>query len=524
MKYKIAVCDHIHDDGIAILSACNEVELIDISSLSFEEKLEKITNMQGIITRSSTPVNKTLLGHATALKSIVRAGVGVDNVDIDACSRRGIVVMNVPTSNTLAAVELTMTHMLSCVRNFVNCNVELKSGSWNRENWYGTELYEKKLGVIGFGNIGSRVAVRAKAFGMNIVAYDPYIPSSKVTSLDMIYTDNFEDILQCDIITIHTPKNTETTNMIAKSELAKLKENAILINCARGGLVNELDLLEVLRTKKIRMAGIDVFDKEPANKHPFLALDNTTTTPHIGANTLESQRRVAISAAGQIINAVKGIAYKDALNLPISDIPKEMQAYFDLSQKMGFFASFLTKNQPKIIRLEAAGKIKEHAEALLTFGAVGALRNMIDNVNHVNAQYVAKEKDITLECTTKEQEGTFLNKLTLELICENRTVKISGTIFDDDIERIISIDDFEVDVNPKGNMILFKNTDIAGVVGQLGNILAKYDVNIADMRLGRNKDKQALAVMTVDEKVSSEILHELKLIPACLALGYVELQ
>ena len=524
MKYKIAVCDHIHEDGINILASCSDIELIDISSLSFEEKLKKIENMHGLITRSSTPVNETLLASAKELKSIVRAGVGVDNVDIDACSKRGIVVMNVPTSNTLAAVELTMAHMLSCVRNFVNCNVELKGGSWNRENWYGTELYEKKLGVIGFGNIGSRVAIRAKAFGMNIVVYDPYIPTSKATSLDMVYTDNFDDILGCDIITIHTPKNAETKNMIAKAELSKLGEHAILINCARGGLVNEQDLLEVLQSKKIKMAGIDVFNEEPANKHPFLALDNTTTTPHVGANTLESQRRVGISAAGQIINAVKGIAYKDALNLPISDIPKDMQAYFDLSQKMGFFASLLTKSQPKIIRLEAMGNIKEHAEALLTFGTVGALRNMIDNVNHVNAQYVATEKEITLEHTAKEQEGTFVNKLTLELICENRTVKISGTIFEGDIERIISIDDFEVDVNPKGNMILFKNTDIPGVVGQLGDVLAKHGVNIADMRLGRNKEKQALAIITTDEKMSPEILSEFKLIPACIALGYVELQ
>ncbi|MDD2400472.1 MAG: NAD(P)-dependent oxidoreductase, partial [Sulfurovum sp.] len=320
-KITIVVCDHIHQKGLDLLTADADIEMINAADEPKDKLVTQILPLADVaITRSSTDVDEFFLTHAVKLKSVVRAGVGVDNVDIDGCSKKGIVVMNVPTANTIAAVELTMAHMLSCVRTFPYAHNNLKQDRiWRRQDWYGTELKDKKLGIIGFGNIGSRVGKRAKAFEMDVITYDPYIDSSKATNEEIAYTKNFDDILACDIITIHTPKTEETIGMIGKDEIAKMKDGVILINCARGGLYDEKALYEGLKSKKIAMAGIDVFDKEPATDHPLLDLNNVTVTPHLGANTLESQENIAIQAAENAIASAKGIAYPNALNFPIKE-------------------------------------------------------------------------------------------------------------------------------------------------------------------------------------------------------------
>jgi len=524
-SYKVVVCDHIHKNGIDLLDECDEIELLDASSFDKQKKLESLKDASALITRSSTDVNEELLSYAQHAKVIVRAGVGVDNVDIKACSKKGIIVMNVPTSNTIAAVELTFTHMLSCVRKFTQCNNELKSNIWNRENWYGTELKDKKLGVIGFGNIGSRVAIRAKAFDMSIVAFDPYISPSKVTSLDMTYAQSFDEILDCDIITIHTPKTEQTANIISKQQIDKMKDGVIIINCARGGLVNEDDLYDALVSKKISTAGIDVYNKEPANNHKLLELDNVSVTPHVGANTIESQKRVSIAAANQIIEALRGSSYRDALNLPIKqeNITKDVELYFQLSQKLGFLASKLAHSSIKSISLTAFGDINKYDKALLTFATLGIMKPISDKINYVSAEFIAKEQGIKLEHFAKENKDTFTNKISIDLVCEDKNIHIGGTIFDGTIERIVSIDGFELDIGPKGNMILFKNSDIPGVVSAVSSELSKHNINISDFRMGRNNKKEALAVIVIDEKITPEILQHLSSIDACISVDYIEL-
>lgn len=261
-KHTIVVCDHIHEAGLNILKTTEDINYVYAADINKTELLDVIKNADVAITRSSTDVDEKFLNAATNLKAIIRAGVGYDNVDMEGCSKRGIIAMNIPTANTIAAVELTMAHMLSCMRKFPYAHNQLKNERvWKREDWYGNELFGKKLGVIGFGNIGHRVALRAKAFEMDVMTYDPYIPSTKATDLGIKYTTNFNDILACDIITIHTPKNQETIDMIGLDEIAKMKEGVILINCARGGLYNEEALVQNLKSGKIAMAGIDVFKK-----------------------------------------------------------------------------------------------------------------------------------------------------------------------------------------------------------------------------------------------------------------------
>jgi len=527
-KKTIVVCDHIHQDGLDILANDSEIELINAADEPKDKLISEIIPLADVaITRSSTDVDNAFLASSQKITAVVRAGVGVDNVDIPGSSKQGIVIMNVPTANTIAAVELTMTHMLSCVRDFPYAHNNLKVDRvWRRQDWYGTELKDKKLGIIGFGNIGSRVGKRAKAFEMDVITYDPYIDPSKATDLDIGYTKNFGDILACDIITIHTPKNPETIGMIDKDEIAKMKDGVILINCARGGLFNEDALLEGLTSGKIAKAGIDVFNKEPAIDHPLLDLNNVTVTPHLGANTKESQKNIAIQAAENAIAAAKGIAYPNALNLPIkeNELPDFVRPYFELIQKIGHLSSQVTKSAVKSIKVMAAGPVAEYIESMGTFATVGVLTESLgDQVNYVNAEFVAKERGIDITKEVKPNNSGFTNKVGIKLTTAEGIISIAGTVFDDTVQRIIEIDDYVLDVEPKGTMIFFRNTDTPGVIGEVGRIMAENGLNISDFRLGRDSKEQALAVVRVDGTVTKNILDELSSLKACISVAHASI-
>ncbi len=526
-KYTVVVCDHIHEAGLKMLQDDDAINFVMAADVDKKELVEKIIPTADVaITRSSTDVDSFFIEHATNLKAIVRAGVGVDNVDIPGCSKKGIIVMNVPTANTIAAVELTMTHMLSCMRMFPYSHDHLKNQRiWKREKWYGYELKGKKLGVIGFGNIGSRVAKRAKAFEMDIVAYDPYINPSKVTDLDMTYTKNFEDILSCDVITIHTPKNKETIGIIGEEEIAKMKDGVVLVNCARGDLYNEDALYNGLKSGKIRFAGIDVFGKEPATDNKLLDLDNIVVSPHLGANTYESQYNIGTQAAENAIAAAKGIAYPNAMNLPIdeSKIPPFVKPFLEMGQKIGFMASQINKSKIVSIKVKGNGEIGNYVESLATFVTVGAMSHSTETINYVNADFVAKEKNVEVEAVNLGDSAVYKNLITVKLTTNEGTTTISATIFEDGLQRIVSIDGFDNEVAIKGDMILFKNSDVPGVIGSVGTILAQNNVNISDFSLARNANKEALAVILVDNVVSDKTLEELASLEACKSVSYARL-
>ncbi len=526
-KSKIVVCDHIHEAGLEMLRNDDQIDFVFAADIDKTELLDVIADADVAITRSSTDVDARFIAAAKKMKAIVRAGVGVDNVDIEGCSKEGIIVMNVPTANTIAAVELTMTHMLSCMRMFPYSHDHLKNQRiWKREKWYGYELKGKKLGIIGFGNIGSRVGIRAKAFEMEVLAYDPYIPSSKATDLGVSYTKDFEDILACDIITIHTPKNPETLNMIDRPEIAKMKDGVILINCARGGLYNEQALYDGLKSGKIRFAGIDVFVKEPATDNPLLDLDNICVSPHLGANTFESQYNIGTEAAQQAIEAAKGIAYPHAFNLPIdeSNIPPFVKPFLEMAQKIGFLSVQMNRAPLVSIKVSAQGDIAQYVNSVATFVTVGAMASTSsDTINYVNADFIAEEKGIKIETEALPNTAAYKNLITVKVTTQEDSISISGTIFNDSVQRIVDINGFAVDVAPQGNMILFKNTDIPGVIGNVGTILANHHVNISDFRLGRNNQSQALAVIMVDNSVTEATLRELASLEACISVSYARI-
>jgi len=329
MLYTIVVCDHIHQKGLKLLQSNSQINYVYAADIDKTSLLDVIKDADVCITRSSTDVDTKFLDAAKKLKAVVRAGVGVDNVDLNECSKRGVIAMNVPTANTIAAVELTMAHMLSCARKFPYAHAQLKNDRvWKREDWYGTELYGKKLGVIGFGNIGSRVGIRSKAFGMDVIAYDPYINPSKATDVGVTYTKNFDDILACDIITIHTPKNSETTNMIDTDEIAKMKDGVIIINTSRGKLIDTESLIQKLSEGKIGGVGLDVYEDEEefflndmSNSYIrdkslsiLLSMPNVVITSHQAFFTKEALDKIAsdtfenitdITKTGKSLNEVK---------------------------------------------------------------------------------------------------------------------------------------------------------------------------------------------------------------------------
>jgi len=524
---KIIVCDAIHQKGFDLLNDEEDIEVIDAVKIPKDKLLDIIGEADVAITRSSTDVDESFLNAAKNLKAIVRAGVGVDNVDQNGCSRRGIIAMNVPTANTIAAVELTMTHLLGTARSFPAANNDLKYDRiWKREKWYGVELSGKKLGIIGFGNIGSRVAIRAKSFDMDIIAYDPYVPSSKVTDLDMKHTTNFDDILACDFITIHTPKNKETIDIISVEEISKMKDGIRLINCARGGLYNEKALYDGLKSKKIASAGIDVFSYEPANDHFLLDLDNIFVTPHLGANTLESQEKIARQAAENAISAARGISYPNALNLPIKaeDLPPFLEPYLELIQKISFLSAQINKSSIQSIKIEGEGEIGEHLKSLLTFAIVGSLKeSMGDKINYVNAEFITKERNIKTSYETINTTSGYKNYISVKLTTDRHVTEISGTVFGESEQRIVSINGFKFDFKPKGKMIIFKNSDVPGVIASISTILSQEGINIADFRLGRGVNKNAMAVILVDENIDKKTIEKLNALETCIWVGYAVL-
>lgn len=526
-KPTIVVCDHIHESGLEILKNTSDINYVYAADIDKTALLDVIKDADVCITRSSTDIDEKFLNAAVNLKAVVRAGVGVDNVDMDGCSKRGVIAMNVPTANTIAATELTMTHLLSCMRKMPYAHSQLKDQRiWKREDWYGQELFGKRIGIIGFGNIGHRVALRCKGFEMDVVTYDPYIPAHKATDLGVTYTTNFDDILACDIITIHTPKNSETLNMIDEKEIAKMKDGVILINCARGGLYNEEALVKNLKSGKIAMAGIDVFNKEPATDHPLLDLNNVTVTAHLGANTVESQYKIATQAANNALKSARGIGYPHALNLPIDEtkIPSFVKPYLELTQKMAFLIAQMDKNAIESIKIEAEGEIADYLESLETFAIVGALTHSLSNekINYVNATFVANERGIKIDSSIHSNTSAFKNQVTIKITTTHGVNSTSGTIFDEEVQRIIKINDYLMDIEPSGKMILLSNSDVPGVIGEVGQILGNESINISDFRLGRSKNG-ALAVILVDEDVSSDVLAKLQNIEAARTVSYAQI-
>ncbi len=514
---KVLVTDTLGDAGLDIFRNDPRVELDYRPGVKGEDLLLAVETAHALVTRSGTPVTEELLDRAKILRVVARAGVGLDNVDVSAATDRGVLVINTPTANIISATEHTMAMMLSLLRDIPAADASLRRGEWKRSAFMGRELSGKTLGIIGFGRIGTRVAIRAKSFGATILAYDPYIPSSvaKRHGAECVELDQL--LAQSDIITVHTPLTDETSGLLGREEIARMKPGVIVLNIARGGIYDETALAEALNSGHVAGAAIDVFvDEPPAADHPLLTAPNVYVTPHLGANTTEAQERVATQTARMAIEALGGSLLVSAVNLPFEgEADNEAVAFARLAEKLGLFASQVLDGPCEEVNLSVRGVEEKNVHLMMVAALRGILLpHLTETVNFVNAEAVAQRRGIEWSSTVHQQREDYLNLVTLTARSGEHHSSISGTLFHASVPRVVMVDEFLVEFEPEGWVIYLVNADVPGVVGKVGTILGDREINIAEYNLARSPEGgRAMAIISIDEGLDRgtiEFLRSLK--------------
>lgn len=525
---KILVSEPIAEKGLERL--LQEGATVDIkTSLTRQELLDQIENYDALIVRSNTKVNEELYKKATRLKVVGRAGNGVDNIDMDGATKRGIIVVNTPDSNSVSAAELTIGLLFATCRNIPQHHIRLTGKVWDRSGLKGMELLNKTVGIVGLGRIGSLVATRLKSFGMKVIAYDPYISDSRFQHLGVEKVEKLEDLMAvCDILTVHTPKTEETYGMIGAQQLAVAKKGLTVINCARAGIVNEAALIEALKAKIVARVGIDVPEGEPEPISPLLDLEHVIVTPHAGADTKEAQDNVGITIAQEVISALRGEMVPNAVNLP-SLHTQELAAvknYLLLGETMGKLYYQLEKEAIEKVEITYRGEVAAMETSVITLAVLKGLFEPVlkEKVNYVNASVVAKSRGVVVAESKESEVESYLTLITVKVISKGKEFTISGTVFGKSELRIVEINGYEFDVIPMPYMLIAENIDKPGVVGQMGTLLGVAKVNIATMQLGRKvTDNRAMMVLTVDSEVSKDTLQFLGGVEGILRARFVKL-
>lgn len=527
-KWKILVTEKVGESGLDIFRNAPDVELDVEMGLTEDELIAKLPGYDGILTRSGTTMDEKKIEAGRNLKVIGRAGVGVDNIDLPAASRHGIIVINAPSGNTLAATELTMANMLAVVRHVPQACSSLHRGKWDRNRFTGCQLSGRKLLIIGLGRIGSEVAKRARAFDMEIIAYDPYIPQKKAESLHVELVSDLEGAVSlADVVTIHTPLTEETSNMIDADMLRAFKHGAYLVNCARGGIVDEAAVAEAVREGRLSGFATDVFSAEPlAKDHPFLAEDiaeRIVITPHIGANTLEAQSEVSRIAAQNMLMVLRGEPYAHAVNLPFIEqtLNGDQRMYLSLSRKLGVLAAKLAQVRGAAahnchVTLRGAlfeDEEKRVANQLRPY-TIAVLKGMLEvsigsSVTYMIAPLLAKDRRISIDESCGESK-TYKNTIEVELETEKGAVSLLATITEEGRQRIVRVNDYWVDFVPSDKLLIFQNHDRPGVIGKIGSVLGEAGVNIANFALGRKEGSGlALGALEIDGETDDRLRGEL---------------
>lgn len=513
---KILVSDQLSEEGIKILKEVQEFQVDVKTDLKPEALKEIIKDYDGLIVRSATKVTKDIINAADKLKVIGRAGVGLDNVDLEAATQKGIIVMNTPAGNTISTAEHTMSMILSLSRSIPQANSSTKKGEWKRSKFMGVELYGKSLGIVGFGRIGKEVAKRAFSFGMKVFVYDPFLSRENAESIGVEVVELKQLFESADFITVHTPLTEETKHMISAKEFAQMKQGVRVINCARGGIIDEIALAEAIKQGKVAAAALDVFEKEPIPvDSELLKLDNVITTPHLGASTEEAQVNVAIEVAEIVRDALLGKGIRNAANYPCleAEVYKILDPFIKLAEKLGMFTSQLIEGRFEEIEITYSGDIIQYDLSSLTMAVIKGVLSPIlkETVNFINAANLAKERGINIRESKSSKEGEFVNLIQLKIKTDKESKKISGTLSANKQPRIVKIDESYVEVSPVGEMIVLQNWDKPGIIGNIGTLLGKHNINIAAMTFGRDTPGgKAISVLNVDSIVSSEILGKIK--------------
>ncbi len=519
---KVLVADSIAEEGIQSLRSYAQVDIK--TRLDSEQLKAIISDYDALIVRSQTKVRAEIIEAGKRLKVIGRAGVGIDNIDVDAATRQGIVVVNAPTGNTVAAAEHTIALMLAMARNVPQANSYLRSGKWQREQMIGNELRNKTLGIIGLGNVGSEVAKRAQAFEMRVVAHDPFVSKDYAENLKVDLVSLEQLLEEADFITLHVPLTKTTRNLIGNGELDKLKATARIINCARGGLVDEIAAVKAVQTGKIAGAAFDVFEKEPITDSPLFTEDKIIVTPHLGASTIEAQASIARDIADEVLAVLQGRFSRYAVNAP--HIAPELAPFVKVAATIGNLASQLMEGQIKSTHITYSGGVANYDCNTIKMALISGLlqRASEETVNLVNAGFIAAQRGLKI---SEEKEATcqnYSNLLTLDVNTNAGTTTISGTVRDSEI-HIVQFNDFWMDIVPSGGYFLFcDHLDRPGLVGTIGNITGKADINISSMHLSRLQPRgKALMILALDESLGEEHLQEILALPGIYSAKAVKL-
>jgi D-3-phosphoglycerate dehydrogenase len=520
-NFKVLISDGLAKEGVEILNRFKNFELVINDKTSKEELLKIVNQFDGIIVRSATKITPEIINAGKKLKVIVRAGTGYDNINIEECNKNGIVVLITPLGNSNAVVELTLGLMLNFARNIYRANTSMREGKWDKNSLIGSELRGKTVGVIGLGNIGAAVVKKCQAFNMNVVAFDRFVPKKRSQDLGVELLDKFDDFLaRSDYITIHVPLTAQTKNLISYSEIEKMKSTAIIVNVARGGVVNEKALYNALKNNKIGGACIDVFSKEPVDKNdvPFIGLDNCITTPHLGASTFEAQIEVAKLAAERIGQALNSKIFIDAVNISFNLSEETADLYRPYIELGASLSKFITQfNLSRIISV----KIKFKGEIFTNFEPIKAVilqslfdGRLIEVITYINLEAILKENDIKVVVEKYIKPINYENYIKISIMTEDGALtKIAGTVFSEN-PRIVEINGLFYDFAPSNYMLALRNNDVPGVIGRIGTFLGNKGINIAGLQCGRKeKGNIAISIVTLDEAVSSEDLNELKKFP-----------
>ena len=515
MPIKILVTDPLSEAGLRSLTGDSRFQVVINTELSQEELFAEIRDADALLVRSQTTVNRELINRAPQLKIIGRAGVGVDNIDLEAATEHGIMVVNAPGGNTNSAAEHTIAMLLSLARNIPQAYQSLKKQEWKRSKYQGIEVKGKTLGVIGFGKIGAEVAHRAKGQRMNVIAYDPFMTPEKAQKLGIL-NGSIDDILEnADFITVHTPLIKETTHLLNKEAFQKMKQGVRILNCARGGIIYEAALLEAIEAGIVAGAALDVFETEPPFGSKLLERDEVIATPHLGGSTVEAQENVAIGISQDVLHFFSGQAVEHPVNLPA--ISKEtlhhLAPYFDLAKQLGRFISFLAYDGIQEISIQSSGGLAEHEVSTLARNVVKGLleRFASHQINSVNALYLAEQKGISLNESKTTKSGSFPNLLTVEVISKSGSRIVSGTILEGFGPRIVRVDGYHADIAPQGHLLLIEHQDKPGAIGRMGSLLGEHRINIATMQVDREENGgRAIMLLTVDKHPGTQAISELE--------------
>ncbi len=528
---KILITDRLPENVVKRFKARKDVAIDLKPELGAGDRAELEAELPGydaLIVRSQTKVTADLIRAGRNLKVIGRAGVGIDNIDVPEATRAGILVMHTPEGNIRSAAEHTMAMMLALVRNIPQATIAMRAGLWEKKKFVGTELYGKTLGITGFGRIGRLVAERARAFGMTIVVYDPYVTPEKAKELG-VKPLSFNDLLRrSDIVTIHASLTKETTHLFSYGAFAAMKKGAFLVNCSRGELIDEKALHKALSEGRIGGAALDVFEEEPARDNPLLGLPQVIATPHVAGSTYESEENTAIAIITHVIDFLTTGVITNAVNIVSPDTRNFdlVRPYLELAEKMGVFATKFLGATPHVLEVCYAGEISEAETKLITHALLkGILMPSVgERVNIVNASLLAGDQGIKLsESATRDAED-YRSVITLDVGVGSKNHVLSGTILGKTQPVFVRLDGFRIEAIPSSRMLIFKNKDQPGVVGKVGTILGNHGINIADIRLSRVSDeKTAVAVVSVDSDVQATVLAELRTLPEMIEVQFLEL-